>query len=75
MFNPKKSKPADGVNLVSVELAELCAQHRSFFRRRDQDIVDTRGILAVVHLSHPSNADQHVRPASHHQSLQRPDLL
>jgi hypothetical protein len=67
--------PPDGANLVSVELAELCAQPCSFFRGRDEHLIDTRSILAVVHLRHPANADQHVRPASQHQSLQRPDLL
>jgi hypothetical protein len=67
--------PPDGATLGSVEWAELGAPPRSFFRGREQPLIDTRSSLAVVHLRHPAHTNEHVRPASQHQSLQRPDRL
>jgi hypothetical protein len=56
---------------VQIELAEPMAELSSFFRCRDDHLIDTGRVLSPVHLGDATNAFEHIRLTPQHQSLQR----
>jgi hypothetical protein len=59
--------------MVPIELAESCAEPASFFRCRDDHLIDTGRVLPRLPLGDAANAFQPIRLAPQQQSLERPD--